>query len=149
MHEKITFEDIINTAKYQKIEIQKHDIIIIRTGILNMFYEEGPEKYYSDFNEPGITYESEMVKWFYDMEIPVYATDTLGNEPLTSWSVEAVLPIHAALSRNLGIVFIEVLNLEKWAEDCAADSRYEALFIGSPLKIKGGTASPINPVIIR
>lgn len=149
MNEYITLDDLLQTARSQNVEIRKHDIIIVRTGILNMFFNEGADKFYSDFNEPGLAYQQEMIQWFHDMEIPVFATDTLGNEPLNCPTLEAILPIHAALSRNLGIVFIEVLDLEKWAADCEHDGKYDGLFMASPLKIVRGTASPVNPILVK
>lgn len=149
MHQQITLGDLVDTAGSQGIEICRHDIVLVRTGILDVFYDLGPKAYFEDFDEPGITYEPELIKWFHEMEIPVYGTDTLGNEQLKSSTVEALFSMHAALSRNLGIVFVEALALKAWADDCSRDGKYDALFVGSPLKIVGGTASPINPVVIK
>jgi kynurenine formamidase len=149
MHQQVTLDDLLQTAKKQNVAIGKHDIIVWRTGIFNLFYQEGPAVFNREFDEPGITYEPELVEWFHDMEIPVNASDILSGEQTNSATAEAGLPLHAALSRNLGVVFIEAHWLEKWAEDCAADQKYDGLYIASPLKIRGGTASPVNPVIIK
>jgi len=149
MHTQVSLADLLGAAAAQSTKIAKRDIIVIRTGIFREFYEKGPAAFYADFDEPGLTYEKELVDWFHDMEIPVNATDILAGEQLSSVTAEAVFPIHAALSRNLGVVFIEAHWLEKWAEDCAADGKFDALYVASPLKIRGGTASPLNPVVIK
>ncbi|MBI2864907.1 MAG: cyclase family protein [Chloroflexi bacterium] len=149
MHEQITLAELLQTARSQGIEIQQHDIVLVRTGILEVFYKEGPEAFYADFDEPGITYEPELVRWFYEMEIPLYGTDTLGNEQLVSSTVKSVFPLHAALSRNLGVVFVEALALDDWAEDCVGDGKYDALFVGLPLKLVGASASPLNPIVVK
>lgn len=146
---QITLEDILNTAKYQNIEIKEKDIILIRTGIFKVFYEKGSYEYFKNFNEPGLTYDLKLVKWFDKMEIPVYGTDTITNEQMVSSTHREELTLHASLSRNLGIVFIESLDLEKYSEDCEIDKKYDSLFITSPLKIKGASASPINPIVIK
>jgi len=83
------------------------------------------------------------------MELPINGTDNLSGEQLTSNMVESLFPIHASLSRNLGVVFIEAHWLEKWAADCAQDHKYDGMYIASPLKIYGGTASPVNPIVIK
>jgi kynurenine formamidase len=44
----------------------------------------------------------------------------------------------------MGIQIMEMLNLE----EIARDRVYEFLFVALPLKIIGGTASPIRPVAI-
>lgn len=41
-------------------------------------------------------------------------------------------------------VIIEMLNLE----ELAADRIYEFLFVAAPLKIRGGTGSPIRPLAL-
>jgi kynurenine formamidase len=46
--------------------------------------------------------------------------------------------------RDRGVYLIEMLDLEALARD----RRHEFLFVVAPLQIKGGTASPINPLAI-
>jgi len=149
MHTHVHLADLLDAAKAQKVEIRKHDLLMIRTGILNLFYEQGPEAFYKEFDEPGLTYEREIVDFFHDMEIPVSGTDILSGELLNSQTVEAVFPMHAALSRNLGVVFIEAHWFEDWASDCAGDGKYDGLYMASPWKIVGGTASPVNPILVK
>ncbi|HBW37377.1 cyclase family protein [Desulfosporosinus sp. BICA1-9] len=149
MHTRITLEDLIETADYQKLEIKKYDIVLIRTGIFNLFFNEGPESFYKDFAEPGINYDENLIRWFYEMEISVFGTDTLGNEMIPCPETGIYNAMHAALSRNLGIVFIEAHWLEQWAEDCEKDGKYNGLYVASPLMIHWATASPVNPVVIK
>jgi kynurenine formamidase len=51
--------------------------------------------------------------------------------------------------RNLGISINEIDSLEPLAEDCAKDGVYEFFYVAAPLKIKGGTSSPFNPIAIK
>jgi hypothetical protein len=39
----------------------------------------------------------------------------------------------------------EIFDLEKIAEDCAADKVYEFMFVAPPLPITGAVGSPIKP----
>jgi kynurenine formamidase len=39
--------------------------------------------------------------------------------------------------------------LEELAASCAADGRYEFMFVAPPLPITGGSGSPVNPVAIK
>jgi len=54
------------------------------------------------------------------------------------------LPVHVVLLVKNGVHIIEAMNLE----DIATDGVYEFLFMASPLKIRGGTASPVRPVAV-
>jgi kynurenine formamidase len=60
-----------------------------------------------------------------------------------------MIPLHAALLRNLGVVFNEIDWLHDLAEDCAKDGQYTFMFVGAPLKVVGGAGSPVNPTAIK
>jgi kynurenine formamidase len=62
---------------------------------------------------------------------------------------KTMIPLHAALLRNLGVVFNEIDWLHDLAEDCAKDGQYTFMFVGAPLKVVGGAGSPVNPTAIK
>ena len=72
--------DLLDAAKKQGVTIEKHDILCLRIGFLQLLHTQGPEKFYKDFVEPGLTYSPELVDWFHQMEIPALCTDTISNE---------------------------------------------------------------------
>ena len=106
------------------MEIQKRDILIIRTNFLQLFHEQG-EAFYEGFNEPGLVYSPELVQWFADMEIPNLVTDTIANEVTMDPNNGVALLLHSALMRNLGVTLTEIAELEELAADCAEDGRYD------------------------
>jgi kynurenine formamidase len=147
--EMVTLDDLLGAAKKQGVEIRKHDILLVRTGYISVFYEEGPEAYFKDFNEPGITYSKELVDWFYNMEIAAYGADTLSAEQSYSSTTGTMVPLHIFLMNYLGIPIQELLWLEDLAKDCEKDGQYDFLYVCSPLKFVGGTGSPVNPLAIK
>lgn len=146
--ETFTHEDLEACAKAQGVTIEKRDILIIRTNHLQLFFEKG-DAFYEDFCECGLVYSPQLVEWFKDKEIPNLVTDTIANEVTTDPNTGVALTLHNALMRNLGIAFTEICDLEKLAEDCAADKRYAFLYVAAPLKISQATGSPVNPVVIK
>jgi kynurenine formamidase len=54
------------------------------------------------------------------------------------------MPVHVHLLVESGIHIIECLNLEI----LAAQKIHQFLFVASPLKIRGGTGSPMRPFAI-
>ena len=149
--QQITLDDLLKTAEKQKVKLEKHDIPVIRTGWMRLFYEKGPDAFFPNktINEPGITDEPAMIRWFHEMEIPSLTVDTIACEQTTSSVSNVFLPLHGALLRDLGIPFNEINWLEDLADDCAKDGQYDFLFVGAPLKIVGGTGSPVNPIAIK
>jgi kynurenine formamidase len=52
--------------------------------------------------------------------------------------------VHVFLQNQRGIQLMEMLNVE----EIARDRVYESLFVALPLRIIGGTASPVRSVAI-
>ena len=147
--ETFTHEDLLQAAEAQGVEIRKRDILVIRTGFIESFYKLGAEEFYKDFIEPGLTYSPELVSWFHEMEIPNLVTDTIANEVTIDPVNGALLILHGALMRNLGVTFTELANLAKLAQDCAEDGQWDFLYTAAPLKVVKGTGGPVNPVVIK
>ena len=147
--ETFTHDDLLAAAERQGVTIEKHDILVIRTGWIGSFYKRDRTEFYKDFIEPGLTYSPELVRWFHEMEIPNLVTDTIANEVTVDPVSGVDLPLHNALMRNLGIALTEIAALDLLAEDCAADGQWDFLYTAAPLKIVGGTGAPVNPIVIK
>jgi len=146
--ETLGLSDIESAAHKQGIKIEKHDIVCLRLGFLQLFYQQGKDVF-KNLSEPGLTYSPELVDWFYRMEIPALCTDSISNEASVDPNVGVALTLHAALMRNLGIALNEICNFEKLAKDCRADGQWDFLYAAGPLKIVDGTGAPVNPIAIK
>jgi len=146
--ETFTHEDLMDCARAQGTEIEKHDILVIRTNFLQLFFDQGAA-FYEGFNEPGLVYSPELVRWFQQMEIPNLVTDTIANEVTYDPNNGTALPLHCALMRNLGVTLTEIAWLDDLAADCAADGQYDFLYAAAPLKVVNGTGAPVNPLAIK
>lgn len=142
-------DDLLAAARQQGVSLEKHDILCLRIGFLQLLHTQGPEHFYKDFVEPGLTYSPELVDWFHQMEIPALCTDTISNECELDPEVGVQIPLHCALMRNLGITFNEICNFEALAQDCHKDGQWDFLYVGAPLKVVGGTGAPLNVVAIK
>ena len=142
-------DDILGAARKQGVTIEKHDILCLRIGFLQLLHSQGPEVFYKDFNEPGLTYSAELVDWFHRMEIPALCTDTISNEMELDPEIGVQIPLHCALMRNLGILFNEICNFETLAQDCHKDKQWDFLYVAAPLKVAKATGAPVNVVAIK
>lgn len=146
--ETFTHEDLLACAEAQGTEIKPRDILVIRTNFLQLFFDQG-EAFYEGFNEPGLVYSPELVKWFQDMQIPNLVTDTIANEVTTDPNNGVALVLHNALMRNLGVTLTEIADLERLADDCADDKRYTFMYAAAPLNVAKAAGSPVNPLAIK
>ena len=149
MHHQIKLEDILATLESEGIALRGGDILLLRTGVFRIFYDEGPKAFYEDFDEPGATYEPALIDYLAEVDVAGFGTDTLCNEQAHSSTIPADFPLHVALLRNLGITFHEALWLEDWAEDCKGDRQYDAFYVAGPLRLVRGSGAPMNPIVIK
>lgn len=147
----IHLDDLKATAEAQDVEISKRDILVIRTGSIARYWEEEPDHEWSAMNEPGLCYSKELLEWIDEMEIPAIAADNIAIERVAQQvdGKQMIIPLHGALMRDMGVVLSEIWWLDDLALDSADDGQYTFLLVAAPLKMEGGTGSPVNPVAIK
>lgn len=146
--ETFDHRDLMECAAAEGVTIAPRSILLVRTGWVGALYR-GAVRIGEDYWEPGLTFSPALVRWFHEMEIPCLVTDTLANETTYEPSSGIMLVLHAALMRNLGIVFTEMAHLDDLAADCAADRHYDGLYCASPIRVVHGTGGGVNPVFIK
>lgn len=145
----LTLDDLLGCAERQGMTIEKHDILCLRTGFLQLLHVQGADRFYENFVEPGLTYSAELVDWFHEREIPCLATDTISNETELDPAIGVQIPLHCALMRNLGVTFNEICNFEALVEDCHKDGQWDFLYAAAPLKVSEATGAPVNVLAIK
>jgi kynurenine formamidase len=140
--------DLMECARAQGVELAPCSILLIRTGWAGAL-SRGEEKIGDDYWEPGLTFSLDLVRWFDAMQIPCLVTDTLANETTYEPASGIMLVLHAALMRNLGIVFTEMAWLDDLADHCAADRQFDGFYSASPIPVSRGTGGGVNPIFIK
>lgn len=93
---------------------------------------------------PGL--HVECMSFVADRDIAVLGTDsTTDTYPNPT---PGQLSIHMIAEVYLGLPLLHSLDLDELAEVCAQDGRTDFLFSVAPLKIVGGTGSPVAPVCV-
>ena len=124
-----------DAAGRQNVQIREGDVVLIRTGWA--VYWNNPKKYIAEVQGPGI--EETSARWLSAKGIFAAGSDTIAFE-----FVPSSMPVHAHFLVEKGIHIMEALNMES----LAADRISEFTFIAIPLKLAGGTGSPIRPIAL-
>ncbi len=136
----ISVADLEKTSKAQGIEIREGDVVVIRTGHGQLWMKDNTA---FSAGEPGIGLAA--AQWLCDRKIVMVGSDTWATEVVPPEDPERPFPVHQWLLVRYGIYNIENLDLEALARDKV----YEFAFIYAPLKLKGATGSPGNPIAVR
>ena len=87
----------------------------------------------------------DAAKWLCSRKIALVGTDTWASEAVPHEDPERPFQVHQFLLVRNGIYNLENLDLEELARDRV----YEFAFIFAPLRLKGATGSPGNPIAVK
>jgi kynurenine formamidase len=132
----ITPEDLDRVARAEGVEVRAGDVVLLRTGWAR-FWEDAA-RYICQVKGPGPG--APAARWLSERGVFAAGSDTVAFEKVP----DPDMPVHVHLLVEKGIHIIECLNLEQ----LAAERVYEFTFVAVPLKIRGGTGSPIRPVAV-
>ena len=133
---EITPKHLEAAAAAHGVDIRSGDVVLLRTGWAR-FWDDAA-RFIAQVRGPGPGEAG--ARWLSGHGVFAAGSDTVAFEKLP----DSNMPVHVHLLVECGIHIIECLNLEQ----LAAEHRHSFLFIATPLKIRGGTGSPIRPLAL-
>jgi len=141
--EDIFPDDLELCERRQGVTVGQGDILLIRTGQARRHTEFGP----TDTDSPKAGLHPSCVQFFAARRIAALGSD--GNSDTTPSSTTGIdFPIHALTLNAMGLHLLDYLQFEGLLAACERLSRWEFLFVATPLRVVGGTGSPLNPIAI-
>ena len=123
------------------VSVGKGDVLLIRTGWRIKESQDGPWNY----TELAAGLHPSVVPWLHQKEVAVLGSDG-ASERYPSGLDRSQSPIHFLVIFGMGMPILDNLDLESLAEYAENNNRYEFMFTAAPLRVKGGTGSPLNPI---
>jgi kynurenine formamidase len=138
------FRDELETAEHEQgVMVGEGDVLLVRTGHTRRLRELGP---WPTANAKAGLHPTAMP---FVAERGVSALGGDGNSDTAPSSTERVdFPIHVLALNAMGVHLLDYLQLEDLLAACERAGRWEFLFVAAPLRITGGTGSPLNPLAV-
>jgi kynurenine formamidase len=138
------FRDDLEAAELgQGVTVGEGDVLLVRTGHSRRLNELGPwptAQLKSGLHPTAMPFVAER---------GVAALGGDGNSDTAPSSTEGVdFPIHVLALNAMGVHLLDYLQLDDLLAACERAERWEFLFVAGPLRIPGGTGSPLNPLAI-
>jgi kynurenine formamidase len=134
--------DLDAAEKLQRIRVESGDAIFVYTGLQKRELTEGPENL---GQRVGIM--PDAIRWMHEREIAVYSGDCVDAFP-NPYSLRYAIYFHAVALAAMGLILLDIPALEPLVELCEELGRGDFLLTMAPLRIKGGTGSPVNPIAL-
>jgi kynurenine formamidase len=141
--EHIHREDLEAAEREQGVTAGPGDILLVRTGHARRLRELEPW----DTREAKAGLHPTTALFLAERQISVLGSDG-NNDTAPSTTEEVAFPMHVLAINAMGVHLLDYLQFEDVVPRCEAAGRWEFLFVAAPLRIVGGTGSPLNPVAI-
>ena len=140
----ITVEDLEAAEAAQGVRVEEGDILLVATG-----RDARREQHGSWSPEQGLSgLDASCAPWLHERRIAVLGSDAISDampgRGIENWAI----PIHQLCLVAMGVHLLDNLRLDRLAAACAERSRWEFFFVVAPLRVEGGTGSPVNPVAV-
>jgi kynurenine formamidase len=122
--------------------IGEGDAVILRTGYQRHVREIG---HMDHFEKPG--WHAACLPWLHERKVSVIGSDVacdVGSSGYPSMRI----PVHVVCLVAMGVPILDECDLEDLAETANDLGRSTFLLTLAPLRIQGGTGSPVNPIAV-
>jgi kynurenine formamidase len=136
-------EDLEAAEREQGVRAGPGDILLVRTGHARRLTELEPW----DTREAKAGLHPTAALFLAGRRIAALGSD--GNNDTAPSTTEGMgFPMHVLAINAMGVHLLDYLQFEDVLPHCEATGRWEFLFVAAPLRITGGTGSPLNPIAI-
>jgi kynurenine formamidase len=135
--------DLLESENLQRVTVEEGDILLVRTGHASRLDELGPWDTAS--SKAGL--HPSCAELLAERRVAALGCD--GNSDTAPSFTEGVgFPIHVLALTAMGVHLLDYLHLDELGSACEEAGRWDFLFVAAPLRIAGGTGSPLNPIAI-
>ncbi len=137
---KLYQEDIEAWEEYAGVTLGSGDALLLRTGRWTRRAETGPTREMSGW-------DASVIPFLAERDVALMGADSVHEAP-DSVPGLGVNPIHRFAIVSRGMNLLDNLDLDAAAQTAARLNRWEFMIVVAPLRVSGGTGSPVNPIAI-
>lgn len=146
----IEADEIAAAAAAQGVELRPGDVLCVRLG-WPAYYEPLSHDERVEVNKtmafPGLSARESTARFLWDHQVAAVTCDNPSFE--VSPGDASIGYLHRRLIPSLGMAIGEFFRFEQLAEACAAEGRWDFLFVSVPLHVRGAIGSPANAIAVR
>jgi kynurenine formamidase len=137
----VTVAELEATERALELQVEKGDLLMIRLG------RDARRAEVADQVVPGL--DPRVAGWLHERQVAVLGGDGV-HDPIPPGVVHRdwAMPIHMIALAAMGLHLLDNLDLEPLARVCRELDRWVFQLVLAPLRIEGGTGSPLNPIAI-
>jgi kynurenine formamidase len=126
------------------------DAVLLRTGHIRRARTLFPDRFAEgDWSEAQAGWKASCLPWLQDRGVALIGADNMQDQKPSGYEAQDLaVPVHAVALVAMGLWLLDNCDLERLAQECERMAKWEFYLGVSPLRMPGGTGSPVNPVAI-
>jgi kynurenine formamidase len=137
-------DELAAAAAAQGVEVGPGDAVLLRTG---RWHEHSEVRHLASSTEGARGWHPACIPWLHQRDVAMLGCDW-SQESADGWYRELPAPVHVLALVMMGMPLVDNCDLEALAATCADLGRWEFQFVLAPLRVEGGSGSPVNPLAI-
>jgi kynurenine formamidase len=139
----VTVAELAAAEAAQQVHVGPGDLLFVRLGHRRRRGELGPWDVAS--SRAGL--HPQAMQFLAERQVAVLGSD--GNSDTAPSAVEDVaFPVHVLAINAMGMYMLDYLQFDELVPLCEEAGRWSFLCVIAPLRLPGGTGSPVNPIAI-
>jgi kynurenine formamidase len=139
----VTVAELDAAEAAQQVHVGPGDVLFVRVGHRLRRDELGPW----DVAQSRAGLHPETMEYLAERQVAAVGSD--GNSDTAPSLVDGVaFPVHVLAINAMGLHLLDYLQFEDLVPLCEAAGRWSFLCVIAPLRLPGGTGSPVNPIAI-
>jgi kynurenine formamidase len=135
--------DLEAAEREHGVTVGPGDILLVRTGHTRRQAELEPW----DTGRAKAGLHPTTASFLADRQVAALGSD--GNSDTAPSTTDGIgFPMHVLAINAMGVHLLDYLQFEDLSRHCEEQGRWEFLLVVAPLRIRGGTGSPVNPIAI-
>jgi kynurenine formamidase len=135
----ILVSDLESAERSAGVLVAEGDAIFVRSGL-------DRQASGSDRTAARTGVLPDVVRWLHERRVAIYSGDCIERMPSGYPSVP--MPLHQVGLVAMGLCMLDSTDMEVLADACRKFGRHEFAMVLAPLRIPGGTGSPVNPLAL-
>ena len=139
----VTAAELAAAEAAQQVHVGAGDLLFVRVGHRRRRAELGPW----DVAKSRAGLHPDAMEYLAERQVAALGSDS--NSDAAPSGVEgAAFPIHVLALHAMGLHLLDYLQFEDLVPACEAAGRWSFLCVVAPLRLPGGTGSPVNPIAV-
>jgi kynurenine formamidase len=139
----VTAAELAAAEAAQQVHVGAGDLLFVRVGHRRRRAELGPW----DVAKSRAGLHPDAMEYLAERQVAALGSDS--NSDAAPSGVEgAAFPVHVLALHAMGLHLLDYLQFEDLVPACEAAGRWSFLCVVAPLRLPGGTGSPVNPIAV-